>query len=129
MILNNKGLSYTDEEKIKKRRYNISVALSISTLVAASYNFLPYYFVFFVIFFTSAVTMCLNSLIESLLGENLNRVILLSFMLGVMSWSYLMINHRVEHNTEKAMEFCYSNNDISSQLCNDMHSILEEEHY
>jgi len=123
--LNNKDLSYKEELKIKGRRTTIATVLSIVSLIAASYDYVPYHFVLFTVFFSSTIVIYLNSLIESLSGTNEQRVLLLSIMASILSYAYLMSHINNDANINDAMNYCNSAKGIPLQFCEELYSRLD----
>lgn len=111
--------------ELAKRIYSIAATLSVLALIAAYNDFIPFYLAIFIIFFSSSVTLYLNSRNESYQGENDGRLILLAIMLGVMSYIYLMTHMNNHINIESAMKYCYSEKGVNSKLCDEMYSRLE----
>ena len=125
MRLNNKDLSYKEELKIKGRRTTIAAVLSIVSLIAASYDYAPYHFVFFTVFFSSTIVIYLNSLIESVPGAKEQKVLLLAIMASFLSYAYLMTHNNNNIAINDAMNYCYSEKGLSSQFCEELYSRLD----
>ena len=111
--------------ELEERRYNIAVTLSVLAFIAEHNGFIPFYLVIFIIFFSSSVTLYLNSRNESYQGENEGRLILLAIMLGVMSYINLMTHINNHIKIKDSMRYCYSEKGVNSEFCDEMHSRLE----